>query len=139
VQSRPQIRYLFGAVSLSDTFNEQAKGMMIYFYQTYFGAVDTPVKHKVPYVFPREVESHCQEVFDGNDYKGDFRVLKEELGFMGYTVPTLFKQYSELCEEGGVQFMDFGYDKDFNNCIDGFIVTDLTLLKEAKQKRYFSI
>lgn len=139
VQSRPQIRYLFGAVSLSDTFNEQAKGMMIYFYQTYFGAVDTPVKHKVPYVFPREVESHCQEVFDGDDYKGDFRVLKEELGFMGYTVPTLFKQYSELCEEGGVQFMDFGYDKDFNNCIDGFIVTDLTLLKEVKQKRYFSI
>ena len=57
---------------------------------------------------------------------------------MGYACRTLFKQYAELCEEGGVQFMDFGYDKDFNDCIDGFIVVDLNLMKESKRKRYFS-
>ena len=74
----------------------------------------------------------------GYDYRSDMRTLKDELGFMGYTVPTLFKQYGELCEEGGVRFLDFGYDKDFNNCIDGFIVTDLNFLKETKRKRYFS-
>ena len=84
------------------------------------------------------VKELCEKVFSGDDYRAVMRVLKEELGFMGYTVPTLFKQYSELCEEGGVQFIDFGYDKDFNNCIDGFIVTDLNLLKESKRKRYFS-
>ena len=138
VKSRPDIQYLFGAVSLSDTFNQKAKGLMIYFYQKYFGSTEKLAKHKVPYSSSKWVQDHCGKVFTGEDYKADMRVLKAELGFMGYTVPTLFKQYSELCEEGGVQFLDFGYDKDFNNCIDGFIVADLKLLKETKRKRYFS-
>ncbi len=138
VKSRPEIQYLFGAVSLSDTFNEKAQGMMIYFYQKYFASNEKLAKHKAPYITSKWVHEHCESVFTGEDYRADMRTLKEELGFMGYTVPTLFKQYSELCEEGGVQFLDFGYDKDFNNCIDGFIVTDLKLLKETKRKRYFS-
>lgn len=94
--------------------------------------------HKVPYRVSKWLEEHCESIFTGGEYRSDMRMLKEELGFMGYTVPTLFKQYGELCEEGGVQFLDFGYDKDFSNCIDGFIVADLKLLKEAKKKRYFS-
>lgn len=138
VKSRPDIQYLFGAVSLSDTFNQKAQGMMIYFYQKYFASREKLATHKAPYITSKWVYEHCENVFTGEDYRADMRTLKEELGFMGYTVPTLFKQYSELCEEGGVQFLDFGYDKDFNNCIDGFIVTDLKLLKETKRKRYFS-
>lgn len=138
VKNRPNIQYLFGAVSLSDAFNQKAQGMMIYFYQKHFGSRENLVKHRAPYHIPAWIEEHCKSVFVGCDYRSDMRTLKDELGFMGYTVPTLFKQYGELCEEGGVQFLDFGYDKDFNNCIDGFIVTDLKMLKETKRKRYFS-
>jgi len=138
VKQRPGIQYLFGAVSLSDNFNQKAQGMMIYFYRKYFSSETTLVTHKMPYVAPKWVQEHCEMVFTGDDYQSDMKILKEELGFMGYTIPTLFKQYSELCEEGGVKFLDFGYDKDFNNCIDGFIVTDLHLLKETKKRRYFS-
>ncbi|HEY9190898.1 MAG TPA: GNAT family N-acyltransferase [Sulfurovum sp.] len=138
LKRRPDIQYLFGAVSLSNTFNQKAQGMMIYFYQTYFGAEEKLVEHKTPYRMVQWIQKHCEKVFAGDDYRTDMRTLKEELGFMGYSVPTLFKQYSELCEEGGVQFFDFGYDKDFNHCLDGFIVADLKQLKESKRKRYFS-
>ncbi len=51
------------------------------------------------------------------------------------TVSTLYKQYSEVCEEGGVQFMDFGIDAAFNDCIDGYMVVDITKLKPAKRQR----
>lgn len=138
IKSRPDIQYLFGAVSLSNAFNQKAQGMIIYFYQIYFSSKEHLAKHKVPYIQSPWVQEHCENIFSGSDYRTDMRTLKEELGFMGYTVPTLFKQYSELCEEGGVVFLDFGYDKDFNHCIDGFIITDLKLLKETKRKRYFS-
>jgi putative hemolysin len=138
IKSHPDIQYLFGAVSLSNAFNQKAQGMIIYFYQKYFSSRENLAKHKVPYIPSQWVQEHCENIFTGVDYSADMRTLKEELGFMGYTVPTLFKQYSELCEEGGVQFLDFGYDKDFNHCIDGFIIADLKLLKETKRKRYFS-
>lgn len=137
IKQHPNIRFLFGAVSLSDTFNSKAKGMMIYFYTHYFSSDETLVRHKAPYRHPVWIDKYCKEIFAGDDYKADLRTLKEKLGFMGYAIPTLYKQYAELCEEGGVKFLDFGYDKDFNNCIDGFIVADLDLLKASKRKRYF--
>jgi hypothetical protein len=55
---------------------------------------------------------------------------------MQVTVPTLYKQYGELCEDNGVKFFDFGIDPDFNNSIDGYLLVDLQKLKEEKRKRY---
>ncbi|MDM5271526.1 lysophospholipid acyltransferase family protein [Sulfurovum sp. zt1-1] len=136
VKSRPDIRYLFGAVSMSDSFNEKAKALMIYFYSHYFAGNEVMVTHKNPYYLSSEMKAYCDSIFKGDDYKGDQRVLKEELGYMGYMIPTLYKQYAEVCDEDGVKFLDFGYDKDFNNCIDGFIVVDLHKMKESKKKRY---
>ncbi|MBD3791190.1 MAG: lysophospholipid acyltransferase family protein [Campylobacterales bacterium] len=136
VKERPDIRYLFGAVSMSDSFNEKAKALMIHFYSHYFASDEVLVTHKNPYYLSSEMKAYCQSIFAGDDYKSDQRVLKEELGYMGYMIPTLYKQYAEVCDEGGVKFLDFGYDRDFNNCIDGFIVVDLHRMKESKRKRY---
>ncbi|HHD78988.1 MAG TPA: GNAT family N-acetyltransferase, partial [Epsilonproteobacteria bacterium] len=136
VKAHPQIRYLFGPVSLSDSFTPQAKALLIYFYTHYFGTSEQWVKHKARYKLNKEMKNYCQEIFCGHDYRVDQRILKEELSYMGYTIPTLYKQYAEVCEEGGVQFLDFGYDKQFNYCIDGFILVDVNLMKESKRKRY---
>ncbi len=136
VRTRPNIRYLFGPVSLSDSFTAQAKALLIYFYMIYFSPQERLVKHKARYKLSKEMKSYCQEIFIGTDYRADQRRLKEELSYMGYAIPTLYKQYAEVCEEGGVSFMDFGYDKHFNYCIDGFILVDLKRMKESKRKRY---
>ncbi len=137
IKQNPQVRYLFGAVSLSDAFNDKAKALMVYFFQHYFGSEETLATHKVSYRIPSELKTYCQNLFEGDNYREDQRRLKEELALMGYAIPTLYKQYAEVCEEGGVKFLDFGYDKNFNNCIDGLIVVDLNYLKPAKAKRYF--
>jgi putative hemolysin len=137
VKQNPQIRYLFGAVSLSNAFNDKAKALIIYFFQQYFGSSEKLVAHKVSYSIPSELKAYCENLFAGDNYREDQRRLKEELSLMGYAIPTLYKQYAEVCEEGGVKFLDFGYDKDFNNCIDGLIVVDLNYLKPSKAERYF--
>ena len=55
---------------------------------------------------------------------------------MGCSVPTLFKQYSELCEPGGLVFLDFGVDGAFGDCIDGLVMVDVTKIKAKKRLRY---
>ena len=55
---------------------------------------------------------------------------------MDCTVPTLFKQYAELCEPGGVVFADFGLDLDFNNAVDGFVIVDTYQLQPHKREHY---
>ena len=58
---------------------------------------------------------------------------------MGCGIPPLYKQYSELCEPGGVQFFDFGSDPAFNNCVDGLVLVDLCYLKTNRYQRYIGV
>jgi hypothetical protein len=51
-------------------------------------------------------------------------------------VPTLYKQYSELCQPGGVRFMAFGVDPDFAGVVDGLVLVDLACIKAGKRERY---
>jgi hypothetical protein len=62
--------------------------------------------------------------------------MREQLMHMNVTVPTLYKQYADICERGGARFLDFNVDADFGHCIDGLVMIDLQQLKAAKRKRY---
>ena len=55
---------------------------------------------------------------------------------MGVSVPTLYKQYSDIAEEGGVKFLGFNVDKEFSDCIDGFILVNVEKIKDGPRKRY---
>jgi hypothetical protein len=55
---------------------------------------------------------------------------------MGAAVPTLYKQYGELCKADGVKFLAFGIDADFGDCIDGLVLVDTHKLKGKKYQRY---
>ncbi len=136
LKANPQIRYMFGPVSISRSYNDEAVALLVFFYMFWFGAKDTGVHHRDGYVLSEERLRSFQERFTCTDYREDLIRLKNELQAMGYAIPTLYKQYSDLCEEGGVQFFDFGIDRDFDNCVDGFLVVDLHKLKESKRKRY---
>ncbi len=132
----PQYRYLFGPVSISATFPAIAKDMLVWYYSNYYPSVGETVSAKRPYLISKESELQIQKTFCMNDHKEDFKRLKNMLDNIGVAVPTLYKQYSELCVDGGVKFMDFSVDPDFNNCLDGLVVVDVIMLKESKKKRY---
>lgn len=135
LQSRPQYRYMFGPVSLSNSYPKAAKDLLVQFYQIYFGSQKTLAKPRIPYSLPSELHSS----FSGSDYKEDFTKLKHLLANMGVAVPTLYKQYTEICEPDGVKFLSFNIDPDFNDCIDGLVLADITRLKEKRRKRYMPL
>lgn len=128
----PKYRYLFGPVSISNTFPGPAKDLLVSFYQTHFPAKFGKATSKIPY----RPSAEALNTFDGNDYKAEFTELKHLLANMGVNVPTLYKQYTEICHAPGAAFLDFNVDPDFCDCIDGLIVVDLTQLTEKKRKRY---
>lgn len=132
LKHHPQYRYTFGPVSLSNALPNPAKDLLIYFYQLYFGSSEHIAQSKHPYTLPDGLEN----AFLGNDYKQDFTQLKHLLANMGVGIPTLYKQYTEICEPDGVQFLSFSVDPAFNDCVDGLILADMTRLKEKKRQRY---
>lgn len=134
----PELRYLFGGVSLSNSYPQAARDLMVYFYSLYFQDEQQTVVSNQPYQLPHAILQQLQQHFSGQDYAADFVQLKHLLANMGVSIPTLYKQYSELCEPGGVKFLAFGTDPDFADCIDGLVLVDLTQLKAQKRARYLS-
>ncbi|MBV2129431.1 GNAT family N-acyltransferase [Arsukibacterium indicum] len=138
LQHNPQIRYLFGAVSISASYPQTARDLLVYFYSLYFGADQVLLQANQPYLLSDEQRHHLQSQFSGTDYTADFTQLKHLLANMGLSVPTLYKQYSELCQPGGASFLAFSTDPAFADCVDGLVLVDLQQLKPAKQARYLT-
>lgn len=136
VATRPTVRYLFGPVSVSAEYPEEARRLLVYFYRRYFGVAQPLATPRLPFVIPQAEETGLAALIPGDDYARDFRALKQRLGELGAGVPTLYKQYTELCEPGGARFLGFGVDPAFSGCVDGFVLVDLLKLKTTKRARY---
>lgn len=136
LRHHPDLQFMFGPVSISNAYSDDAKNMLVYFYRKWFGDQSSLAKAKNPFVLPVKAQDVLRERFASTQYAEDWKILKESLRYYGFTVPILYKQYSELCEAGGVKFLDFGVDPDFANCVDGLILVQIALLKPAKKARY---
>ena len=129
----PHYRYLFGPVSISGGLPPAARDLLVAFYCLWFPATHPLAASRKPY--PASLPDVLAQ-FGGVDYVDDLTKLKSLLGNLGCGIPPLYKQYSELCEPGGVQFIDFGSDPAFNNCVDGLVLVDLCYLKANRYQRY---
>ena len=138
VRNNPGFRYLFGAVSLSDGLPQQAKELIVYFYATHFPPAEHLVEARYPYEVPVAECAKLARLFPGQDYTAEFARLKRQLKRLGCTIPTLYKQYAELGEPGGVSICASGFDIGFSNALDGFLMVDIAKLKPAKYARYIA-
>lgn len=131
LRAHPEIRYLFGPVSISADLPIAAREQLVSYYSRFFGAQGQAVPANRPFRYLAVPPS-----FGELDAEASFRVLKANLDALGSRVPTLYKQYTELCEPGGARFLGFGVDPDFNNAVDGLIEVDLTRIRPKKRQRY---
>ncbi len=135
LKTRPNIKYMFGALTLSNSFSNISKDMLIYYYSHYFTDSMNFVSPKLPYTYASNI-SFLKDLYILNDRKKDFRTLKSTLNNLGLSIPTLYKQYTNLCQDKGINFYGFNIDESFSNCIDGFIFVEVAKIKEEQRKRY---
>lgn len=147
LRAHPDVRYLFGPVSISAELPIAAREQLVAYYGQHFGvdgafaaAGATPATNASPPARARHpfrflADAPC---FRGLDAEQSFKVLRANLDALGAKVPVLYKQYTELCEPGGARFLAFGVDPDFANCVDGLIEVDLHRIKPKKFQRYIA-
>ncbi len=136
LQANPQVRYLFGAVSISNEFPDLAKQQIVGCYKYHFQPDDYGdyALSKLPFRTDRGI----LESFRDKDFLQSSQSLKRALQKQGVTLPTLYKHYSDLCDADGVRFIDFNIDPDFSYCIDGLMLVDLAYIKDKKRRRYLA-
>ena len=135
LQRHPELRYLFGPVSMSVSLPREAREWIAAAHRHYFGAPGLAAARQ-PFVISAEVSRGVRAALQGLDAAEGLGKLKHHLDALGVSLPVLYRQYVDLVEPAGVQFLDFGEDPGFSGCVDGLVMLDLTALKPAKRARY---
>ncbi|MDG2537195.1 lysophospholipid acyltransferase family protein [Dyella jiangningensis] len=135
LQRHPELRYLFGPVSMSVSIPREAREWIAAAHQHYFGAPGL-ASARQPFVVSPDVIELVRTALEGLDPAAGLGKLKHHLDALGVSLPVLYRQYVDLVEPEGVQFLDFGEDPGFSGCVDGLVMLDLATLKPAKRSRY---
>jgi putative hemolysin len=135
LQRHAELRYLFGPVSMSVSLPREAREWIAVAHQHYFGAPGL-AEARQPFVVSPSVIERVRHSLEGLDTQQGLGKLKHHLDALGVSLPVLYRQYVDLVEAEGVQFLGFGEDPGFSGCVDGLVMLDLANLKPAKRARY---
>lgn len=118
----PQYQYLFGPVSISNTFSQFSKSLIVNFiYQNHF---DTEMSQMVK---PRKQFKVDFSQIDANILTSSSKSLKNldalisDIETSHIKVPVLLRQYMAL----NAKIICFNIDPKFSGCLDGFLVLNL--------------
>lgn len=132
-----EIRYMFGPVSMSNSWPDEAQKIIASYYTTLFGNHNKLSEPRLPLRFESIQDfSSFNNVTTEADYKLAYTLLREKMETFGVKVPVLYKQYVELCQPGGCEFLGFNIDPKFANCVDALILVHIDTIKEKKYHRY---
>jgi len=123
-------------VSLSAALPGPAREWIAHYHRHYFGDGDTLARARNPFVISGEVGRAADAEWAGRTAAEGLSRLRERLGALDAQLPTLYRQYVDLCEPEGVRFLDFGVDPSFGGCVDGLVRLDIRHLRAVKRARY---
>lgn len=92
---KPNVRYLFGKVTMYPSYDRVARDMILFFLQKHFSDPDSLI---LP-VHPLEIEAdraQLAQLFSEDDFKADYRILNREVRARGYNIPPLVNAYMGL-------------------------------------------
>lgn len=137
LHQHPEVQYLFGPVSMSNSWPEPAQQIIADFYSTLFSCEKTLVEPRLPFQFDTtDGFSRLSTITSETEYKQAYAQLKNKMDVFGVKVPVLYKQYVELCRPNGCKFLGFNIDPKFSNCVDALILVQINAIKEKKFQRY---
>ena len=139
----PQVRYVFGPVSMSAQYPKALRDLLVFYYERYYSVKnandESLAEGKHLHEIEEDVLIDLQHRFAKLNSEQGFELLQEVFKQHECKIPVLFKQYAGLYEEGGYHLLAFSVDSEFGNCVDGLFMGDLTCMKAAKRARYLPV
>lgn len=117
----PEIKYFFGKVTMYSHFHAEARNLIQYFLRKYFSDDENLVYPIDPVEFEID-EEKMAEIFTGDSYKEDYKILTQSVRQHNENIPPLFSAYMNLSPS----MKTFGtiHDETFGNVLEtGIIVT----------------
>lgn len=130
----PDVRYLFGKVTMYGEYNAQARNMLIYFLKKYFPDREGLMRTLSPATFHID-DQQMAEIFTGRDYVEDYKILSRTVRNFAEVIPPLINAYMSLSPT--MKVFDTAINHDFGDVEETGILLTLGELYKDKVARHF--
>lgn len=137
VLRNPDIKYLFGKVTMYPSFNAEARDLLIYFMEHYFPDRENLLKPLDDLVVGYKTDiSNIRGVFDGLDYKEGYKVLNKRIRELGENIPPLINTYMNLSPT--MKTFGTARNNEFGEVEETGILITLDDVYDAKKDRHMA-
>lgn len=129
----PSLQYYFGKVTMYNTYNTEARDMILYFLNLHF---PDPEKLITP-IFPLATnmdEEKMKALFQYDNFKDNYKVLNQEVRKFGINVPPLVNAYMSLSPK--MRVFGTAINHEFGEVEETGILIAINEILEDKKKRH---
>ncbi|MCM1521398.1 MAG: GNAT family N-acetyltransferase [Muribaculaceae bacterium] len=129
----PEVRYLFGKMTMYPSYDRSCRDMILYFLKRYFPDPDslvTPVK-----ALPNDYDTAEMDArFNGGSFKEDYRILNHAIRDIGFNIPPLVNSYMSLSPT--MRVFGTAVNDEFGDVEETGILIAISDIFEEKKRRH---
>ena len=129
----PSLQYYFGKVTMYNTYNVEARNLILYFLNMHFPDYEKLVTPIVPLQTDIDVKK-MQDIFQYDNFKENYKVLNQEVRKFGINVPPLVNAYMSLSPK--MRVFGTAINHEFGEVEETGILIAINEILEEKKKRH---
>lgn len=129
----PQIKYLFGKVTMYPSYGETCRDMLLYFLHKYFHDDEELVVLIEPLRINTDT-AMLERLFCGGNFKEDYKILNHSVREHGLNIPPLVNAYMSLSPT--MKMFGTAINREFGNVEESGIFFKIDDIFEEKKRRH---
>ena len=129
----PDIKYLFGKVTMYPSYNRECRDMLLYFLHKHFPDPEQLVRPIEPLAMESDGAS-LAELFCGSSFKEDYKILNHAIREHGLNIPPLVNAYMSLSPT--MKMFGTAINHEFGEVEESGIFFAISEIFESKKNRH---
>ena len=129
----PHVKYFFGKMTMYPSYIRIGRDMILYFLKKYFDDKDHLIVPTKPLKIETD-ENTFKMLFNGKDFKEDYKILNREIRKLGYNIPPLINAYMSLSPT--MKLFGTAINKGFGDVEETGILIAVDEILEEKRVRH---
>jgi len=129
----PKSKYFFGKATIYPSYGDYEQNMIFYFMDRYFPDKDNLIYPHKPLAVSFDV-TEMEKIFHGDDYRENYRILKDEIRKRGKNIPPLINAYMALSPTMRTFGSTINYG--FGNVVETGLMITMEEIFEEKRVRH---
>lgn len=134
VVKHPEIKYLFGKVTMYPEYNTECRDMILHFFRRHFADLDMLVRPIIPLATATDCK-RLDELFpEGGEFREDYKKLNHLVREYGINIPPLVNAYMTLSPT--MRYFGTAINPEFGDVEESAILVTVDEITEDKKRRH---